>query len=105
MPQSTDPDVRKYDGQGETVTCSECHAFMLPLRDYEISRGAEAPAVGAELWEFLLWGWWAFAYNYISDALTLRGRLSKLAALKQEVLPRFPRSLVCPQCLYLLKRP
>lgn len=105
MPQSTDPDVRQYDGQDDVVPCPECHAFMLPLQGYEISKSVEAPVVSAELWEFLLWGWWAFASNYLWGALTLKGRLSKLAQQKAEVLPQFPRSLVCPKCLHIIRRP
>ncbi len=105
MPQSTDPDLRRYDGASDSTPCSECHAFMLPLRDYEISLATEAPAINAEIWEFLLWGWWAFAYNYVFGAIALKGRVSKLAQQKQEILPLFPRSLVCPRCLHILKRP
>jgi hypothetical protein len=105
MAQSTDPEVRKYDNQGESVTCTQCYAFMLPLRDYEISKSSESPAIEAELWEFLLWGWWAFVGNYLHSAMTYKSRQSKLAQMKQEVLPRFPRSLVCPRCLHILQRP
>jgi hypothetical protein len=104
MSQSTDPDVRKHDNQEPSVTCSECHAFMLPLRDYEVQK-SESPAVEAELWEFLLWGWWAFVVNYFHGATTYKSRQSKLAQAKQAVLPRFPRSLVCPRCLHIVQRP
>ena len=104
MPQSTDPEVRKYDGADEAVTCSECHAFMVPLRGYEISK-SESPAASMELWEYVVWGWSAILVNYVHDALTLKGRTQRLAQQKAQVLPRFPRSLVCPRCGHVLQRP
>ena len=104
MPQSTDPDVRKYDGEGETVTCSECHAFMVPLQNYEISK-SESPAVSMELWELVVWGWWAVVGNYLHDALTLKGRIQRLAQQKAQMLPLFPRSRVGPRCGHVLQRP
>ena len=103
--QHTDPDMKRYDRQDEIVSCAECHAYMLPLRDYEISRLSEAPAADTEMWEFLVWGWTAFVYNYLYDAFTYENRKRKLAQMKQQILPQFPNSLVCTRCLHLLKRP
>jgi hypothetical protein len=77
---------------------------MLPLKDYEIQKSGESPSVGAEWWEFLLWGWWAFVYNYVYDLFTYEGRKRKLAQQKQALLPHFPNSLVCPRCLHVLRR-
>ena len=105
MRQSTDPDVRRYDKQDEFVNRPECRSFMLPLKDYEIQKSSESPTVGAELWEFLVWGWWAFVYNYVYDLFTYEGRKRKLAQQKQELLPQFSNSLVCPRCLHVVKRP
>ena len=103
--QSTDPDVRRYDRRDEDVACSECHSWMLPLDKYEIQKASESPTVGAELWEFLLWGWPVFVANYISDLFTYEGRKKKLAQQKLEILPAFPNSMVCPRCLHVTKRP
>ncbi len=78
---------------------------MLPLKEHEIQKCSESPSVGAEWWEFLIWGWAAFVYNFIFDSFTYEGRKQKLAQQKAGVLPQFPRSLVCPKCLHVLKRP
>jgi hypothetical protein len=104
-PSSSDPDVRKYDREDEWVACPECRSWMLPLSKYEIQKSSASPTVGAEPWEFFLWGWWAFVYNFIYDLATYEGRKRKLAQQKQEILPKFPNSLVCPRCLHVVKRP
>jgi hypothetical protein len=78
---------------------------MLPLQDYELQKSSESPTVGAEAWEFFLWGWMALVYNYVYDLFTYQSRKSKLAQLKQTVLPQFRKSLVCPRCLHVVKRP
>jgi hypothetical protein len=77
---------------------------MLPLKDYDLQKSSESPTMGAELWEFLLWGWVAFVANYISDLFLYEERKRKLAKQKQDVLPEFPNSLVCTRCLHLTKR-
>lgn len=74
---------------------------MIPLADYEIHKASESPGVGAELWQFLLFGWAIFVINYLTDLWTFEERKKKLATLKAEVLPTFPRSQVCPRCLEL----
>ena len=102
---STDPDVRKYDDANEWRTCPQCATGMLPLHSYEIQKASESPTVGADMWEFIMWGWWAFVYNYVNDLVTYGSRKRKLAETKAATLPHFPRSLVCPRCLYILKRP
>lgn len=102
--QSDDPFLRRYDPPEETP-CPECRSWMLPLERYEIQKASETASIDAELWEFLLWGWWAFVYNYVYDLLTIEGRKRKLAALKRDILPNFPSSQVCPRCLCVKKRP
>ncbi len=104
-PPSTDPNVRRYDRQDEWIVCSQCQSWMLPLADFEIQKSSESPGVGAEPWEFLLWGWWAFVINYFTDLFTYQSRIQKLAAYKQQVLPVAPNSLVCPRCLHVTRRP
>ncbi|HEX8464305.1 MAG TPA: hypothetical protein VF627_06785 [Abditibacterium sp.] len=88
----------------EWITCSNCATPMLPLRDYDIHK-SESPGVGMELWEFLLFGFWALLFNYVYDFFTLKGRVAKLGELKAQVLPQFPNSQVCPRCLEIKKRP
>lgn len=101
--QSTDPHIRRYDRQDD-VKCPSCQSWMLPLGQYELQKSSESPTVGAEWYEFLLWGWWIFVANYISDLFTYEGRKRKLAQQKAEILPQFPNSLVCPRCLHVTKR-
>lgn len=103
-PQSFDPDARRYDPKDELVSCPHCSAWMLPLEEYEISEQSESPTVGAELWEFVLWGWWAFLYNYIAELVIYRERRAKLAREKQRLLPKYPNSLVCTRCLHITRR-
>ena len=104
LPPNTDPDVRKYDNLDDFKPCSECGTWILPLQEYEIEAASESPTAGAELWEFILWGWMAFVYNYVYDLFTFKERQLRLARLKAEILPQFPRSLVCPGCLRVTKR-
>jgi len=101
--QSTDPDIRKYDPKDDVSPCPECHQWMLPLEEYELPV-SETPTIECEIWEFLLWGWMAFVYNYLYDVFTIKGRREKLARLKAEVLPVNPKSLVCPACLHVVRK-
>ena len=98
------PDMRGADASDEWKPCPQCPGVLLPLRDYEIQKSSESPGVGADVGEFLLFGWWAFILNFVDDAWSFGGRKKRLAALKAEVLPQFPRSLVCPRCLHVVKR-
>ena len=77
---------------------------MVRLDDYEISEAAEGPTVGADWLEFLLFGWIVFVVNYAMELFSFGGRKSHLAKLKAQVLPRAPRSLVCPRCLHVIER-
>lgn len=104
MRTDNDPALRKYNPNDDMVQCPECAAFMVPLNEYEISSADESPTVGAELWEFLLWGWIIFVGNYLYDLMTFNGRKEKLTKLKKTVVPQFPRSLICPSCLHVKKR-
>lgn len=92
------------DAPDEWVECPHCHSPMVPLRAHEVNKSSESPAVEAELWEFLLWGWIAFAVNFAHGLVTYASRKRKLATLKRDVLPRFPRSLICPRCFYITRR-
>ncbi len=86
-------------------TCPKCATPLLPLRDFEIHKSSESPGVGADLWQFLLFGWWAFVLNFVDDLFTLGARQKKLAALKSEILPQFPNTQVCPRCLEIKRLP
>lgn len=92
------------DNPNEWVECPACHSVMTPLRGHEVRSSSEFPAVEAELWEFLLWGWVIFVINFIVGLLGYGGRKRKLATLKRDVLPRFPHSLICPRCFHIQRR-
>jgi hypothetical protein len=77
MALHTDPDLRKYNNQAEIANCPDCHVFMLPLQGYEMHKSSESPTVGAEPWEFFLWGWWAYVSNYVYDLSTYEKRKRK----------------------------
>lgn len=94
----------RYDSRDDLIACPECRAWMLPLKEYEISKWSESPTVGADAVEFFLWGWWAYAFNYLYDLCTFEARKKKLAKLKSTLLPQFPNSLVCTRCLHIRKR-
>ncbi len=97
-----------YDANDEWIECNQCRYPMLPLRSFEIQKIAEFPAVEADGVTFLIWGWTIFVAQIISRFLagliTFGARKKKLAQAKAEILPRFPNSLICPQCLATVKR-
>lgn len=104
-PPSTGPDIRRYNANDDWTMCPECHNGTLRLDSYEIQKSSESPDVDVEWYEFVIWGWWAIAVNFLSDLMTYEGRKKKLARLKQDILPAFPGSLVCTRCLHVIKRP
>jgi len=77
---------------------------MVPLKDYDMNSAGESPAMSAEPWEFILWGWMVFFYNYVYDLFTYKSRMAKLQQQKQAVLPHYPNSLICPACLHVIKK-
>ena len=100
----TNNDPRSYDARDEWIECPKCHNVTVALADYEISEAAEGPTLGADWLEFLIFGWIIFVANYLMELFSFGGRKAKLAQLKTQVLPRAPRSLVCPRCLHVIER-
>ena len=98
------PEDEYADARDEWTECPQCRSVMLPLKHYEINRGSEFPVVEAEAWEFFVWGWGIFVYNFLTALVTYEGRRRRLAALKRGALPRFPNSFVCPRCLSVATR-
>lgn len=94
-----------YGERDEWMECPRCRSVMLPLREFEIQSASDFPAIEAEWWEFLIWGWMAFVYNFAFGLLTYGARKGKIAALKRDTLPRFPNTLICPRCLSVVRRP
>ena len=100
-PVSTDPDIRRYDPRHENVVCSECHASMLPLKDFEIQTSSESPSIDGDDFDFTWWGIGNGICNYIFGWFAFAWRKVKLARRKRQVLPLFPDSWVCPRCLHV----
>ena len=98
------PEDEYADARDEWAECPKCRSVLLPLRQYEINKSSEFPAVEAEAWEFFVWGWGIFVYNFLTALVTYEGRRRHLEALKRSALPRFPNSLVCPRCLSIVTR-
>jgi len=99
----TDPDMRKYDGNA-AIKCPACPGYMVSLKDFEITNSNEGPSLEADFWEYILWGWWVFVYNYFFGALDYNRRKNTVADLKQKILLEFPESLICSQCLHVTRR-
>ena len=97
-------DPRAYDAPDEWIECPKCRNVTVALADYEISDAAEGPTLNADTTDFLLFGWWAYVVNYFAEMFSLGGRKTKLAKLKTDVLPAYPKSLICPACLHVIKR-
>ena len=94
-----------YDSSGdEWITCPVCRSDTYLLATYELPSSSEFPAVEVDLWELILWGWVPMVGNFIIGLMTYSSRKTKLAALKHQILPRFPNSLVCPRCLAVTRR-
>ena len=90
--------------QNEWIECPQCRSVMISLSEYEIQSASEFPSIEGDLLGFILLGWWIFVYNFVIGFIGFGGRKAKLAKQKKEVLTQFPQSLVCPRCLYVLRR-
>ena len=95
---------RDFDARDEWIECPKCRNVTVKLRDFEITDAGEGPTAHADGIEFLLFGWWALALNYLSELFSFGGRKRKLVQLKAHILPRAPESLVCPYCLHVIER-
>lgn len=99
----TDPSMRKYDGN-TAIKCPACPGYMVSLRDFDITTSNEGPTFEADFTEYVIWGWWAYIYNFLFGSLDFKLRKNRVADLKQKVLPEFPASLICSQCLHVTRR-
>ncbi|MGI4789954.1 MAG: hypothetical protein ACRYFS_14020 [Janthinobacterium lividum] len=90
--------------RNEWIECPKCRSVMLLLTEYEVQSNSGFPGVETELWEFLVFGWMAFVYNFAIGLLGFGGQKAKLAKKKKELLPAFPNGLVCPRCFFVQTR-
>ncbi len=89
--------------------CPECHYPMLELNGFEgVSSNDAAGLSGKGAQDYWLWGLWAIAHDILEqvwNVLRSAWRKHKVKKLRAELLPQFPNTLICPQCLYTIKKP
>ena len=102
MSYNTNADA-KQARRNEWIECPKCRSVLLPLGEYEVS-SSDFSAGATDLWEMLVWGWMPLAYNLVLGLLGFGGKKAALAKQKKSLLPAFPNSLICPRCLYVLRR-
>ena len=93
------------------ILCPECHRTMVELAKFYHSM-QEDGTMGTDAPIFIRSGF-QYGLNPIAviellngaiDAIFLKFRNKKVERLCAQVLPRYPKSLICPNCLYLWRR-
>jgi hypothetical protein len=95
-----------YDDPKSTdvwLTCPNCHKYMVPLKTYEIQDSSN-PGVSTNPITFLLFGWWGLLYSLVFGQAAFAGEKMRLKKDKEEILPQFPNSQICPHCYTVTKR-
>lgn len=83
------------------LLCQACRYPMVSLRDFEGHSSFDAPDIGGYgAQESGLWGWF---YNLVRGGAKLRQRQTEAKRLRETILPEFPKSQVCPQCLAVVR--
>lgn len=83
------------------LLCQACRYPMVYLHDFDGRTSRDAPASGGYgAHESGLWGW---LYNLVRGGAQLRQRQSAAKRLRETILPEFPKSQVCPQCLAVVR--
>ena len=93
------------------IPCPECQRILVELAKFrrvmheDGSLGSDAPIFVFSGFRFALnpvamYDW----FNGAWDALFLHQRNKKVERLAAEILPRYPNTLICPNCLYLWRR-
>lgn len=85
------------------LTCPECSNVMVPLKTYDIQESA-SPGLDAEPWQVMAFGWMSVVYNFLFGHAKMQGEKARLAQEKEDVLPVYPNSQICPKCFYLARR-
>ena len=92
----------------EWVPCPECRGgAMLDLQTYDGGSSLDTVGVGKDPIDYWLFDWLAVLhdiYTGISESIRVAWKRRKVARLQKTILPRFPNSLICPRCLYVLRR-
>lgn len=88
--------------------CPHCHYPMLKLANFEGVSSRDAQGFhGKDNHDYSFWGWWAIVDELLSgmwNGLTTWRRRRQVKKLRDEVLPQFPKSLICPHCLQVVRR-
>jgi hypothetical protein len=85
---------------------------MLALKNFDGVSSADAPRPDRDSHSGhadLFWADWFFwilkpLAEWLTAGARKKQRQSKVRALKAEVLPLFPESVICPQCLHVEQR-
>jgi hypothetical protein len=80
---------------------SRVHGAAFQVRNF----GGDDPTLEADGIDLYFYGLWAYVYNLLFGAAALAAKKRKLEKLRSEVLPQFPKALVCPGCLYIERKP
>jgi hypothetical protein len=92
----------------QRTLCPNCHYPMLKLSGFEGVSSRDAQAFhGKNSHDFSLWGWWAIAHDLLAGLWSGLGawrRRRQVKKLRDEVLPQFPKSLICPHCLQVFRK-
>ena len=89
------------------VFCPECRRPMVELAKYQraidgdsiLGDATPAPIGPAGRAFFLL-----SIFDFVLDAISMALHQSKAKKLCARELPQFPNSLICPKCLFLIRR-
>jgi hypothetical protein len=88
--------------------CPQCHYPMLNLSGFEGVSSRDAQGFNnRDLHDYSFWGWWAIAYGIFAGMWSGLGTLRRrrqVKKLRAEILPQFPKSLICPHCLQVLRK-
>lgn len=93
--------------------CSKCQYPLLALKNFNGDSSRDAPTLeapyrtptatagcGPMFAEILV-----DIFGEIFKGIGLMWRRRKVSKKKEEILPQFPNSVICPQCLGVLQRP
>ncbi|HEX8552758.1 MAG TPA: hypothetical protein VF681_14510 [Abditibacteriaceae bacterium] len=88
--------------------CRECRYPMMELKKFDgDSSYGVSDFNNKDATDYWLWGLWAIAHDLWLD-LWKGGRLvarkKKVEKMRAEILPQFPHTMICPQCLHVERR-
>ncbi len=92
----------------QRTICPDCRCKLLKLRDFEGVSSRDAPRFDDyDSSAVRLWGLWIFVFSLLKNLW--RGgdetkRRRKAKQLRDEILPEYPKSVICPDCFEVDKR-